>query len=151
MPFLSATLDRVKPSATISISTKAAEMKAAGHDVIDLSAGEPDLDTPKNIKDAAVAAIEAGKTKYTAPDGMPELKEAICEKFRRENGLEYAPAQVTVGTGGKQILYNALMATLNSGDEVIIPAPYWVSYPDMVLLAGGKLSSRKRMLRPAIG
>ena len=137
MPFLSATLDRVKPSATISISTKAAEMKAAGHDVIDLSAGEPDLDTPKNIKDAAVAAIEAGKTKYTAPDGMPELKKAICEKFRRENGLDYIPAQIAVGTGGKQILYNALMATLNSGDEVIIPAPYWVSYPDMVLLAGG--------------
>ena len=137
MPFLSATLDRVKPSATISISTKAGEMKAAGHDVIDLSAGEPDLDTPKNVKDAAVAAIAAGKTKYTAPDGMPELKMAICDKFKRENELDYIPAQITVGTGGKQVLYNALMATLNSGDEVIIPAPFWVSYPDMVLLAGG--------------
>ncbi|WP_133486242.1 pyridoxal phosphate-dependent aminotransferase [Aliiroseovarius marinus] len=138
MSFLSATLDRVKPSPTIAVSTLAAELKAAGRDVIGLGAGEPDFDTPDNIKAAAKAAIDAGKTKYTAPDGMPELKQAICDKFKRENGLEYTPAQVSVGTGGKQILYNALMATLNPGDEVIIPAPYWVSYPDMVLLAGGE-------------
>lgn len=136
MSFLSATLDRVKPSPTIAMSTKAAEMKAAGKDVISLSAGEPDFDTPQNIKDAAIAAINAGKTKYTAPDGIPELKQAICDKFKRDNDLSYTPAQVSVGTGGKQVLYNALMATLNPGDEVIIPAPYWVSYPDMVLLAG---------------
>jgi len=137
MSFLSATLTRVKPSPTIAVTTKAAELRAAGRDVIGLGAGEPDFDTPQNIKDAAVAAIAAGKTKYTAPDGIPELKAAICDKFKRENGLDYTPAQVSVGTGGKQILYNALMATLNPGDEVIIPAPYWVSYPDMVLLAGG--------------
>ena len=137
MSFLSATLDRVKPSPTIAVTTKAAELKAAGRDVIGLGAGEPDFDTPQNIKDAAVAAIAAGKTKYTAPDGIPELKQAICDKFKRENGLDYVPAQISVGTGGKQILYNALMATLNEGDEVVIPAPYWVSYPDMVLLAGG--------------
>jgi aspartate aminotransferase len=116
----------------------AQELKAAGKDVIGLGAGEPDFDTPQNIKDAAVAAIAAGKTKYTAPDGIPELKKAICAKLKRDNGLEYEPAQVSVGTGGKQILYNALMATLNPGDEVVIPAPYWVSYPDMVLLAGGE-------------
>ncbi len=138
MTFLSATLDRVKPSPTIAVTTMAAELKAAGKDVIGLGAGEPDFDTPQNIKDAAVAAIAAGKTKYTAPDGIVELKQAICAKFKRDNGLVYAPAQVSVGTGGKQILYNALMATLNPGDEVIIPAPYWVSYPDMVLLAGGE-------------
>ncbi|MGV6811619.1 MAG: pyridoxal phosphate-dependent aminotransferase [Brevirhabdus sp.] len=137
MSFLSATLSRVKPSPTIAVSTKAAEMKAAGQDVIGLGAGEPDFDTPENIKAAGIAAINAGKTKYTAPDGIPELKQAICAKFKRDNGLDYTPAQVSVGTGGKQILYNALMATLNEGDEVIIPAPYWVSYPDMVLLAGG--------------
>ena len=137
MTFLSATLDRVKPSPTIAVTTKAAELKAAGRDVIGLGAGEPDFDTPQNIKDAAVAAIAAGKTKYTAVDGIPELKEAICAKFKRDNELAYVPAQVTVGTGGKQVLYNAFMATLNPGDEVIIPAPYWVSYPDMVLLAGG--------------
>ena len=137
MTFLSATLDRVKPSPTIAVTTKAAELKAAGRDVIGLGAGEPDFDTPQNIKDAAVAAIAAGKTKYTAVDGIPELKEAICAKFKRDNALDYTPAQVTVGTGGKQVLYNAFMATLNPGDEVIIPAPYWVSYPDMVLLAGG--------------
>ncbi len=137
MSFLSATLARVKPSPTIAVTTKAAELKAAGRDIIGLGAGEPDIDTPQNIKDAAVAAIAAGKTKYTAVDGIPELKRAICEKFRRENGLDYRPAQISVGTGGKQILYNALMATLNPGDEVVIPAPYWVSYPDMVLLAGG--------------
>ena len=137
MTFLSATLDRVKPSPTIAVTTKAQELKAAGRDVIGLGAGEPDFDTPQNIKDAAVAAITAGKTKYTAVDGIPELKQAICAKFRRDNGLEYAPDQVTVGTGGKQVLYNAFIATLNAGDEVIIPAPYWVSYPDMVLLGGG--------------
>ncbi len=137
MTFLSATLDRVKPSPTIAVTTKAAELKAAGRDVIGLGAGEPDFDTPQNIKDAAVRAIAEGKTKYTAVDGIPELKEAICAKFKRDNALDYTPAQITVGTGGKQVLYNALMATLNPGDEVIIPAPYWVSYPDMVLLAGG--------------
>jgi len=137
MSFLSTTLDRVKPSSTITVSTKAAELKAAGFDVIGLGAGEPDFDTPDNIKAAAVKAITDGKTKYTAPDGMPELKHAICKKFLRDNTLNYTPAQVSVGSGGKQILYNALMATLNPGDEVVIPAPYWVSYPDMVLLAGG--------------
>ncbi len=137
MTFLSATLDRVKPSPTIAVTTKAAELKAAGRDVIGLGAGEPDFDTPQNIKDAAVRAIAEGKTKYTAVDGIPELKEAICAKFKRDNALDYAPSQITVGTGGKQVLYNAFMATLNPGDEVIIPAPYWVSYPDMVLLAGG--------------
>ena len=137
MPFLSTTLSRVKPSPTIAVSTLAAELKAAGRDVIGLGAGEPDFDTPDNIKAAGKAAIDAGKTKYTAPDGMPELKSAIAAKFKRDNGLEYSPKQISVGTGGKQILYNALMATLNEGDEVIIPAPYWVSYPDMVLLAGG--------------
>ncbi len=137
MAFLSDTLARVKPSPTIAVTTKAAELKAAGRDVIGLGAGEPDFDTPQNIKDAAKRAIDAGKTKYTAVDGIPELKAAICAKFLRENGLTYTPAQVSVGTGGKQILYNALMATCNPGDEVIIPAPYWVSYPDMVYLAGG--------------
>ena len=137
MVFLSDTLARVKPSATIVVSTKAAELKTQGQDIISLGAGEPDFDTPENIKAAAIRAIHAGKTKYTAVDGIPELKAAICAKFARENGLDYKPAQVSVGTGGKQILYNALMATLNSGDEVIIPAPYWVSYPDMVMLAGG--------------
>ncbi|MFT6675307.1 MAG: aspartate aminotransferase [Sulfitobacter sp.] len=138
MELLSASLARVKPSPTIAVTTKAGELKAAGRDVIGLGAGEPDFDTPQNIKDAAIAAINAGKTKYTAVDGIIELKQAICAKFKRDNGLEYTPAQVTVGTGGKQILYNALMATMNPGEEVVIPAPYWVSYPDMVLLAGGE-------------
>jgi aspartate aminotransferase len=138
MTLLSATLDRVKPSPTIAVTTLAQELKAAGRDVIGLGAGEPDFDTPENIKNAAKAAMDAGKTKYTAPDGMPELKQAICAKFAREYGLTYQPNQISVGTGGKQILYNALMATLNPGDEVVIPAPYWVSYPDMVLLAGGE-------------
>ena len=137
MPFLSDTLARVKPSPTIAVTTKAAELKAQGRDVIGLGAGEPDFDTPQNIKDAAIRAIQAGRTKYTAVDGIPELKAAICQKFQRENGLTYAPDQISVGTGGKQILFNALMATCNPGDEVIIPAPYWVSSPDMVLLAGG--------------
>jgi aspartate aminotransferase len=137
MAFLSDTLARVKPSPTIAVTTKAAQLKAEGRDVIGLGAGEPDFDTPENIRAAAKRAIDAGKTRYTAVDGIPELKAAICAKFLKENGLTYTPAQVSVGTGGKQILYNALMATLNPGDEVIIPAPYWVSYPDMVLLAGG--------------
>lgn len=138
MGFIADALARVKPSATIAVTNKARELKAAGRDVIGLGAGEPDFDTPDNIKAAAVSAINTGKTKYTAVDGIPELKEAICAKFKRENGLDYAPNQVTVGTGGKQVLYNALIATINPGDEVIIPTPYWVSYPDMVLLAGGE-------------
>ena len=137
MSFLSETLSRVKPSPTIAMSTKAGELKAAGRDIIGLSAGEPDFNTPENIRNAAKAAIEDGKTRYTAPDGIIELKEAICAKMQRDHGLSYTPKQVSVGSGGKQTLYNALMATLNAGDEVIIPAPYWVSYPDMVLLAGG--------------
>lgn len=135
---LSATLTRVKPSPTMAISTLAQEMKAAGKDVIGLSAGEPDFPTPENIRAAGIRAIEEGKTRYTAPDGIIELKEAVCAKFKRDNGLEYTPKQISIGTGGKQILYNALMATLNPGEEVVIPAPYWVSYPDMVKLAGGE-------------
>jgi aspartate aminotransferase len=138
MPFLSAALDRVKPSATIAVTDKARALKAAGRNVIGLGAGEPDFDTPANIKLAAIKAIEAGKTKYTDVSGIPELKEAIIAKFQRENGLAYKPNQVIVSTGGKQVLYNALVATLNPGDEVIIPAPYWVSYPEMVALAGGE-------------
>src|SRR5450631_1188937 len=138
MPFLSAALDRVKPSATIAVTDKARELKAAGRNVIGLGAGEPDFDTPANIKLAAIHAIEAGKTKYTAVVGVSEKKKAIIAKFARENGLTYKPNQVIVGTGGKQVLYNALMATINPGDEVIIPAPYWVSYPEMVALAGGE-------------
>ena len=137
MSFLADNLSRVKPSPTIAVTQKAAELKRAGKDIIGLGAGEPDFDTPENIKEAAIKAISLGKTKYTAPDGMPELKEAISRKFKRDNALEYSPEQISIGTGGKQILYNALMTTLNPGDEVIIPAPYWVSYPDMVLLAGG--------------
>jgi aspartate aminotransferase len=138
MPFLSAALDRVKPSATIAVTDKARALKAAGRNVIGLGAGEPDFDTPANIKLAAIHAIEAGKTKYTDVGGIPELKAAIIAKFQRENGLTYTPNQVVVSTGGKQVLYNALMATINPGDEVIIPAPYWVSYPEMVALAGGE-------------
>ena len=130
-------LRRIAPSATIAISAKARALKAEGKNVIALSAGEPDFDTPDNIKDAAIAAIRAGKTKYTDPDGMPELKVAICGKFKRENGLDYKPSQVHIAPGGKPVIYNALVATVNPGDEVVIPAPYWVSYPDMVLLAGG--------------
>jgi len=137
MAFLSDTLSRVKPSPTIAITNKAQELKAAGRDIISLSAGEPDFDTPENIRRAAYEAIEAGKTKYTAVDGIIELKRAICAKFKAENGLDYTPAQVSVASGGKQILFNAFMATLNPGDEVIIPTPYWVSYPDMVLIGGG--------------
>ena len=137
MGFISDSLNRIQPSATIAISNKAMTLKAEGRDVIGLAAGEPDFDTPDNIKAAAIKAIQAGKTKYTAVDGIPELKKAICDKFKRENGLDYKPSQVTVGTGGKQVLFNALMATVNPGDEVIVPAPYWVSYPDIVMLAGG--------------
>jgi len=137
MSLESAALRRIAPSATIAISAKARALKAAGRDIIALSAGEPDFDTPDNIKEAGITAIRAGKTKYTDPDGMPELKAAICAKFKRENGLDYKPSQVHVAPGGKPVIYNALVATLNPGDEVIIPAPYWVSYPDMVLLAGG--------------
>ena len=130
-------LSRIKPSPTIAVSTKAAELKAAGQDVIGLGAGEPDFDTPEHIKEAARMALANGKTKYTAVDGIPELKQAIVDKFARENNIKTNVSEVTVGTGGKQILYNALMATVNPGDEVIVPAPYWVSYPDMVLLAEG--------------
>ena len=137
MAFIADSLDRIKPSPTISISNKVFELKAEGRDIIGLSSGEPDFDTPDNIKEAAIAAIRRGETKYTALDGIPELKRAIAAKLKRENGLEYKPSQISVGTGGKQVLFNALMATVNPGDEVIIPAPYWVSYPDIVLLAGG--------------
>lgn len=137
MSFLSETISSVKPSLTIAVTQKAAELKRAGKDVIGLGAGEPDFDTPDNIKAAAIQAIHDGKTKYTAPDGISELKEAIVAKFKRDNDLDYTTAQVSVGGGGKQILFNALMATLNEGDEVVIPAPYWVSYPDMVQIAGG--------------
>ncbi|PRY95678.1 aspartate aminotransferase [Hasllibacter halocynthiae] len=137
MPFLSASLDRVAPSATVAITGLAQRLRAEGRDVIGLAAGEPDFDTPLHVREAAKDAIDAGRTRYTPVDGIPELKEAIARKFARENGLRYAPSEVTVGTGGKQVLYNALVATLNPGDEVVIPAPYWVSYPDMVRLAGG--------------
>jgi aspartate aminotransferase len=137
MAFLADALSRIKPSPTISIANKALELKAAGRDVIGLAAGEPDFDTPDNIKEAAIAAIRRGETKYTAVDGIPELKDAICRKFKRENGLDYQRNQISVGTGGKQVLFNALVATINPGDEVVIPAPYWVSYPDIVLFAGG--------------
>src|SRR2546421_879500 len=137
MALLAQSLNRIKPSATIAVTNKARELKAAGRDVIGLGAGEPDFDTPANIREAAKRAIDAGHTRYTQVDGIPELKAAIARKFRRENGLDYEPSQISVGTGGKQVLYNALMATLNPGDEVIIPAPYWVSYPDIVLLGGG--------------
>jgi len=137
MSIVSNSLKRIKPSPTIAVSQKARELKAAGKDVIGLGAGEPDFDTPENIKKAAIDAINRGDTKYTAVDGTPELKKAIVNKFKRENNLEYSTNEITVGTGGKQVIYNVFMATLNKGDEVIIPAPYWVSYPDMVLLAGG--------------
>jgi aspartate aminotransferase len=136
MAFLADSLARIKPSATMAVTNKARELKAAGRDVIGLGAGEPDFDTPDNIKQAAIQAIRDGKTKYTNVDGIPELKAAIVAKFKRENNLTYAANQITVGTGGKQVLYNALMATLNVGDEVVIPAPYWVSYPEIVALAG---------------
>ncbi len=138
MSIISDTLKRIKPSPTIAVTQKARELRAAGKDVIGLGAGEPDFDTPENIKRAAIKAIRGGDTKYTAVDGTPALKKAIIKKFKRENNLNYKIDQITVGTGGKQVLYNTFMATLNKGDEVIIPAPFWVSYPDMVLLAGGK-------------
>jgi aspartate aminotransferase len=137
MNLLSDRIARIKPSPTVAVTTLAQELKAAGQDVIGLGVGEPDFDTPDHIKAAAKAAIDAGKTKYTAPDGMPELKKAICAKFKRENNLDYTPSQISISNGGKQVLFNALMATVNAGDEVIIPAPYWVSYPDIVLMAGG--------------
>jgi aspartate aminotransferase len=138
MSIISNSLKRIKPSPTIAVTQKARELRAAGKDVIGLGAGEPDFDTPDNVKRAAIKAIKDGDTKYTAVDGTPALKKAIINKFKRENNLTYTADQITVGTGGKQVLYNAFMATLNKGDEVIIPAPFWVSYPDMVLLAGGK-------------
>jgi len=137
MSIISNSLKRIKPSPTIAVTQKARELKDAGKDVIGLGAGEPDFDTPDNIKQAAIEAIKRGETKYTAVDGTPTLKKAIADKFKRENNLKYSTNEITVGTGGKQVIYNALMATLNKGDEVIIPAPHWVSYPDMVLLAGG--------------
>ena len=138
MSIISDSLKRIKPSPTIAVTQKARELRAAGKDVIGLGAGEPDFDTPDNVKNAAIKAIKSGDTKYTAVDGTPALKKAIIAKFKRENKLSYTADQITVGTGGKQVLYNAFMSTLNKGDEVIIPAPFWVSYPDMVLLAGGK-------------
>ena len=134
---LSRAVERVQPSASLAVTAKAAELKRAGIDVIGLGAGEPDFDTPDHVKEAAIKAIRDGKTKYTPADGIPELKEAICAKFKRDNDLDYKPAQINVSPGGKAVLYNAFMATLNPGDEVIVPAPYWVSYPDMALLAGG--------------
>src|SRR5271170_7878821 len=136
-PFFANRLRNVKASPTLTITRMALELKAQGKDVIGLAAGEPDFDTPDHIKDAAIAAIKRGDTKYTAVDGTPALKEAVCAKFKRENGLIYKPSQITVGTGGKQVLFNAIMATVSPGDEVIIPAPYWVSYPDIVNLAEG--------------
>jgi aspartate aminotransferase len=137
MSIVSNNLKRIKPSPTLAVTQKARELKAAGKDVISLGAGEPDFDTPDNIKQAAIKAINNGDTKYTAVDGTPVLKEAIIKKFKRENNLEYQTDQITVGAGGKHVIYNAMVATLNEGDEVVIPAPYWVSYPDIVLLAGG--------------
>ena len=137
MAFLAARLDRIKPSATLVVTAKAAELKAAGRDIIGLGAGEPDFDTPEHIKEASYKAIAEGQTKYTAVDGTPAMKDAICSKFKRENGLDYARDQITVSNGGKHVIFNALMATLDPGDEVVMPAPYWVSYPDMVRLAEG--------------
>ncbi|SMC61220.1 pyridoxal phosphate-dependent aminotransferase [Rhizobium sp. RU36D] len=137
MAFLADALSRIKPSATIAVTQMARDLKAKGKDVISLSVGEPDFDTPQNIKDAAIAAIARGETKYTPVAGIPELRKAIADKFKRENGLDYKPEQVIVGTGGKQILFNAFMATINPGDEVVIPAPFWVSYPEMIALCGG--------------
>ncbi len=138
MPFIADRLSAIKPSPTIAVSQKAAELKAQGVDVIGLGAGEPDFDTPDHIKAAAKAAMDRGETKYTAPAGTPALRKAICDKFKRENGLTYTPDQVTVGVGGKGVIFNAFMATINPGDEVIVPAPYWVSYPDIALMFGGK-------------
>ncbi len=137
MAFIASRLDRIKPSATLAVSTKARELKAAGRDVIGLGAGEPDFDTPPHIREAAKAAMDRGETRYTAVAGTPELRQAICDKLKRDNDLDYSVEQISVGCGGKQTIYNAMMATLNPGDEVIIPAPYWVSYPDITLLAEG--------------
>jgi aspartate aminotransferase len=138
MGFYADSVNRISPSQTIAMSTKARELAAQGRNIISLSAGEPDFDTPDNIKEAAIKALRENKTRYTDVDGIPALKEAIAQKFKRENGLTYKTSQISVGTGGKQVLYNALLVTLNPGDEVIIPAPYWVSYADIVLLGGGK-------------
>src|SRR3979490_3183909 len=149
MALLAENLKRIKPSATIAVTDKARALKAAGRDVIGLGAGEPDFDTPENIKRAAIKAIEGGKAaKYTAVDGIAELKAAVSRKFKRENGLDYKPSQIIVSTGGKQVLYNAFVATIDPGDEVIIPAPYWVSYPDMVMLAGGEPGGGPPPLQP---
>ncbi len=137
MGFFADSLNRIQPSLTIAMATKARELQAKGRDIISLAAGEPDFDTPQNIKDAAIRAMQEGKTKYTDVDGMPELKDAVAGKFKRENGLEYKRSQISVGTGGKQVLFNALLATLNPGDEVVIPAPCWVSYIDIVRFGGG--------------
>ncbi|MEO1651091.1 MAG: aminotransferase class I/II-fold pyridoxal phosphate-dependent enzyme, partial [Pseudomonadota bacterium] len=138
MAFISDALGRIKPSATIALTQMARDLKATGKDVISLSVGEPDFDTPENVKEAAVKAIRDGKTKYPPVPGIPELRSAIAAKFKRENNLSYEPSQTIVGSGGKHVIFNALMATLNPGDEVVVIAPYWVSYPEMVLLAGGK-------------
>jgi len=137
MSILSSSLSRIKPSPTIAVTQKARELKEKGVDVISLGAGEPDFDTPDNVKEAAIRAINRGDTKYTAVDGTPKLKEAIINKFKKENGLEFSKDQINVGAGGKQVIFNAILSTINPGDEVLIPAPYWVSYPDIVLLAGG--------------
>ena len=147
MGFIADSLNRIQPSATIAVSMKARQLKAAGRDIISLSAGEPDFDTPENIKQAAVKALAEGKTKYTDVDGIPELKAAIVRKFKRENNLDYKPNQISVGTGGKQVIYNALLATLNPGDEVIIPAPCWVSYADIVMLADAQAGVRRDQAR----
>src|SRR5580704_11972744 len=136
--FLSQSLNRIQPSPTIAVTQKARDLKAAGRDVIGLGAGEPDFDTPENIKEAAIAAIRRGETKYTAVEGIPELRQAIAAKFKRENGLDYKPSQCFAAPGGKSVIYHAMMATLNPGDEVIVVAPYWVSYPDIAMLAGAK-------------
>ncbi|MBG02460.1 MAG: aspartate aminotransferase, partial [Rhodospirillaceae bacterium] len=138
MSYIASRMSRVKTSPTMAVTDKAREMKAAGEDVIGLGAGEPDFNTPEFIQEAAIKAMRDGKTKYPPVPGIPELREAVCRKFERENGLKYSPDQIQIGVGGKQIIFNAMMATLNPGDEVIIPAPYWVSYPDMVLLAEGE-------------
>src|SRR5450432_2919197 len=138
MSFLAPRMSLINPSPTIAVTTKAAELKAAGRDVIGLGAGEPDFDTPANIQEAAIAAMRRGETRYTVVDGSPALKQAICAKFKRENELDYKPNQISVGSGGKQVLFNALMATIDAGDEVVIPAPYWVTYPDIVSLCEGK-------------
>ena len=137
MGFFADAIGRIQPSQTMSISAKARALKAEGRDILVMSQGEPDLDTPDNIKEAAIAAIRRGETKYTDFDGMPELKKAVAAKFKRENGLDYKTSQITISTGGKQVLFNALCATLNAGDEVVIPTPFWVSYADIVLFAGG--------------